>query len=59
VDLTVFVDHSSVEVFVNGGEQTLTSLVFPGPGESSLELVSEAPGLTVKSAKYTPLLSTR
>ena len=59
VDLTVFVDHSSVEVFINGGEQTLTSLVFPGPGESSLKLVSEAPGLTVKNARYAPLLSTR
>ena len=59
VDLTVLVDHSSVEVFVNGGGQTLTSLAFPKPGESSLKLVSEAPGLTVRNVRYAPLLSTR
>jgi len=59
VDLTVFVDHSSVEVFVNGGEQTLTSLVFPRPGESSLKLLSQDPGVTVKYVRYAPLQSNR
>jgi levanbiose-producing levanase len=59
VDLTVLVDHSSVEVFVNGGEQTLTSLVFPKPGESSLKIVSEAPGLTVSHVRHAPLLPSR
>ena len=59
VDLTVFVDHSSVEVFVNGGERTLTSLVFPNPGESSLKLVSKDPGVTAKNVRYAPLMSIR
>lgn len=59
VDLTVFVDHSSVEVFVNGGEQTLTSLVFPRPGESSLKLLSKNPGVTAKYVRYAPLQSNR
>ena len=34
VELSIFVDHSSVEVFVNGGEKTMTSLVFPAAGDA-------------------------
>ncbi|KNH15970.1 levanase [Arthrobacter sp. ZBG10] len=59
VDLTVFVDHSSVEVFVNGGEQALTSLVFPGAGVESINLVSDGPGLALRNARYAPLGAAR
>lgn len=59
VDLTVFVDHSSVEVFVNGGEQTLTSLVFPTSEQQSIKLVTGGGNLTVKTLTYAPLSSTR
>ncbi|MDQ0681002.1 levanase [Arthrobacter pascens] len=59
VDLTVFVDHSSVEVFVDGGEQTLTSLVFPNSGQQSIKLVTGGGNLTVKTLTYAPLSSTR
>lgn len=59
VDLTVYVDHSSIEVFVNGGEQTLTSLVFPRSEERDIKLVTGGGNLTLKSLTHTPLRSTR
>ncbi|WP_311379802.1 glycoside hydrolase family 32 protein [Arthrobacter sp. ISL-48] len=59
VDLTVFVDHSSIEVFVNGGEQTFTSLVFPKSDEQAVKLVTGGGVLTLEALTYTPLLSTR
>jgi levanbiose-producing levanase len=59
VELTVFVDRSSLEVFVNGGEQTFTSLVFPRPGEQAIKLVAGGGNLTLKSLTYAPLSSTR
>ncbi|MDQ0632840.1 levanase [Arthrobacter pascens] len=59
VDLTVFVDHSSIEVFVNDGEQTLTSLVFPKSEEQSLKLVAGGGSLSLRNLTYTPLSSTR
>jgi fructan beta-fructosidase len=36
--LRVFVDTSSVEVFVNDGETVLTSLILPKPDSRGLEL---------------------
>jgi levanbiose-producing levanase len=57
VDLTVFVDHSSIEVFVNGGEQTLTSLVFPKSEQQDIKLVTAGGNLTLKSLTHTPLSS--
>jgi len=55
VDLTIFVDYSSVEVFVNGGEQTLTSVVLPRSGQPSVSAATAGGKLTLKSFKYTPL----
>lgn len=55
VELTVFVDYSSVEVFVNGGEQTLTSLVFPREGQHTVTAATAGGSATLKSFKYTPL----
>jgi levanbiose-producing levanase len=40
VALDVIVDASSVEVFVNGGESTLSSLVFGAPGANGLAVES-------------------
>ena len=59
VELTLFVDYSSVEVFVNGGEQTLTSLVFPRAGEHRISASTAAGGVTLKAFKYTPLANAR
>lgn len=36
----VFVDHSSIEVFVNNGEMAMTNLIFPDPLSDGLELYS-------------------
>ncbi|PNH83773.1 glycoside hydrolase family 32 protein [Arthrobacter sp. AFG20] len=55
VDLTIFVDYSSVEVFVNGGEQTLTSVVLPRSGQPAVSAATSGGKLTLKSFKYTPL----
>ncbi|MDQ1056990.1 levanase [Arthrobacter globiformis] len=55
VDLTIFVDYSSVEVFVNGGEQTLTSVVLPRSGQPAVNAATSGGKLTLKSFKYTPL----
>jgi levanbiose-producing levanase len=55
VELTVFVDYSSVEVFVNGGEQTLTSLVFPREGGHAVTAATAGGSATLKSFTYTPL----
>ncbi|MBT2520831.1 glycoside hydrolase family 32 protein [Arthrobacter sp. ISL-28] len=59
VELTLFVDYSSVEVFVNGGEQTLTSLVFPRAGEHRISASTAGGGVTLKAFKYTPLANAR
>ncbi|MET1086874.1 MAG: GH32 C-terminal domain-containing protein, partial [Arthrobacter sp.] len=58
VELSIFVDYSSVEVFINGGEKTMTSLVFPTPGTPSIEAVTAGGTLTLKSFSYRRLAST-
>jgi fructan beta-fructosidase len=47
VKLHVFVDACSVEVFVNDGEQVLTSLVFPSRTGSAVELFGPNEAATV------------
>lgn len=59
VELTLFVDYSSVEVFVNGGEQTLTSLVFPRSGQHTLSTTTSGGSVLLKSFRYTPLAAAR
>lgn len=59
IKLTVFVDHSSVEVFVNDGEQTLTSLVFPRSEQHAFKMFTDKGTLALESFEYTSLSSTR
>ena len=40
VDLQIFVDRSSVEVFVNDGEKVLTNRIYPPSGSTGIELYS-------------------
>ena len=42
VRLHVFLDRSSVELFVNDGEVVLTNRIYPSPGSDGIELYSEA-----------------
>jgi levanbiose-producing levanase len=52
VELTIFVDYCSVEVFINRGEKTMTSLVFPSGGPASIKAATAAGSLTLKSFSY-------
>lgn len=45
--LRVLVDRASVEVFVDGGAETLTSFAFPADGPRSIELYTEAGSVRV------------
>lgn len=59
VKLSLFVDSSSVEVFVNDGHQTLTSLAFLPGGTETIGAATAGGTLTLVSSRYTPLASTR
>ncbi|MDR6905720.1 levanbiose-producing levanase [Agromyces sp. 3263] len=55
VTLDLVVDASSVEVFVNGGESTMSSLVFGAPGANGLSVESVDGTTEVRSLRLTPL----
>ncbi len=42
IKLHVFMDRSSLEVFVNDGEAVLTERIYPSPGSDGMELYSDA-----------------
>ena len=48
VKLHVFVDHSSVEVFVNDGERVLSERIYPHAGSDGLEIFEKGNGGKVK-----------
>jgi sucrose-6-phosphate hydrolase SacC (GH32 family) len=41
VKLHIFLDRSSVEVFVDDGEVVLTDRMYPSPGSDGIELYSK------------------
>jgi fructan beta-fructosidase len=41
VDLHIYVDQSSIEVFANDGEVTMSALMFPDPGNLGIVLFAE------------------
>lgn len=55
VTLDLVVDVSSVEVFVNGGEHTLSSAVFGKPGANGLSIESVGGTTAVGSFRLAPL----
>lgn len=55
--LDLVVDRSSVELFANGGELTMTNLVFPNEGADKIEFFSKGSGAKVLSARLTELRS--
>lgn len=59
VELSIFVDYSSVEVFVNDGHQTLTSLAFLPGGTDTIRAETAGGTLTLVSSRYSPLASIR
>lgn len=59
VQLTAYIDRSSVEVFVDGGRETLTSLVFPPAGAKDVRLASSGGAVGVRGGAVTPLAAIR
>lgn len=57
LDLRVFVDRGSVEVYVNGGHQVLSSYSYASEGPRAIRLVCESGSLTVDSLKIHHLKS--
>lgn len=51
LSLRLLVDRGSVEVFVNGGLESVSSLAFPVAGARSLVLTSESGSIAVESLK--------
>ncbi|OAE00694.1 glycoside hydrolase family 32 protein [Arthrobacter sp. OY3WO11] len=59
VQLTAYIDRSSVEVFVDGGRGTLTSLVFPPQGTKDVRLAASGGAVSIRSGTVTPLAAIR
>ena len=57
VRLQIFVDACSLEVFVNAGEQVLTSLVFASADSRGIEFFGPSTGATIGSVEFWPLSS--
>lgn len=57
VQLHLFVDACSVEVFVNDGESVLSSLVFPSEGSRDIEFFSTTNDATISTIEVWPLTS--
>jgi|APTNR8051073442_1049403.scaffolds.fasta_scaffold00591_16 fructan beta-fructosidase len=53
----VFVDQSSIEVFVNEGEAALTAAIFPGPQSLGVQAFSDRGAAMLDSATLWPLRS--
>jgi sucrose-6-phosphate hydrolase SacC (GH32 family) len=49
VEFHIFVDQSSIEVFVNNGQAVLTSLIFPDPSSLGVQLFSANGVTTLRS----------
>ena len=49
IKLHVFVDRSSVEVFVNDGERVLSDRIYPPPGSDGIEVYAQGNGAKVVS----------
>lgn len=57
VTLRILLDECSVEVFVNGGAEALTALVFPSGDSRAVELFASSEGPTVSGIEIWPIAS--
>ena len=55
VTVQIYVDRSSVEVFTQGGQRTITDQVFPGSGAGEVALFADGGTARLKSLTVTPL----
>lgn len=51
--LTVYVDRCSVEVFAQGGQVTMTELIFPSAASTNVSLYAAGGSATVKDLRVT------
>ena len=54
VTVQIYVDRSSVEVFTQGGQRTITDQVFPGSGAGDVALFADGGTARLKSLTVTP-----
>jgi len=59
VKLHIFVDRSSVEVFINDGEQVITSRISPDPESTDLSLFADGGDAELVSLSFWTLFSIR
>lgn len=52
VNLTIYADWNSVEVFLNGGTAAISALIYPNQGAEGIEVVSSSGKLTLNSFSY-------
>ena len=57
--LHVFVDRSSVEVFVNGGEAYVAAVIFPPPDSRGIEITCSGGAARLRSLRFYPLTLSR
>ena len=57
VKLHIFVDWSSVEVFINDGEQVITSRIFPYPESTDISLFADGGSADLVGLSFWPLES--
>ena len=51
LELRLFIDRSSIEIFANGGRGVMTNLVFPTIPYSTLSLSSDGGNAKIKNLK--------
>jgi len=57
IQFHIFVDQSSIEIFVNDGQVMFTSLIFPHPANLGLQAFSTTSSTTLRSLRVWPLAS--
>jgi levanase len=57
LELSIYLDRSSVEVFAQGGRASITDQVFPAAGANRISLFAEGGTAQAVSFKSTPLAS--
>lgn len=55
LDLTIYVDHSSIEVFANGGKVVFTDIVFPKEPYNQVAILPEGGSVTLKEGEIIEL----
>jgi levanbiose-producing levanase len=54
VDLVIYVDWNSVEMFINDGVAVLSGLIYPNQAAEGIQVVSDTGNLTLVSFSYAP-----